>query len=256
MPYETKRVSLAEVMPDAGEYAETVADDRAEYDSGHAHKIRQYDREKNVSAYLKPVADIVAQFVAVAVNHLFKIEDNYCQERVYRCKAVIQKRLIQYFAGDAVQSEIFALNKQDSQRGNQSDREAYYKPLAVDLVGSFFLHCAYLSCIDDAYACGYKVTEERYYSRYRCNGIYRSYPRLSYEITCDHTVAEKHKVHDRLGERAGYEHRAEFLLAKTFHFFASEVTVELKCITPFTVSDLSLAVKAFPKISTKRLTVL
>ena len=34
----------------------------------------------------------------------------------------------------------------------------------------------------------------------------------------DDTVAEKHEVHDRLGECAGYEHGTEFTLTKSFHF--------------------------------------
>lgn len=45
-----KGIAFAEVMPDAGEYAKTVADDRTEYDAGHTHKIGQYHGKKNIAA--------------------------------------------------------------------------------------------------------------------------------------------------------------------------------------------------------------
>ena len=45
-----KGIAFAEVMPDTGEYAKTVADDRTEYDAGHTHKIGQYHGKKNIAA--------------------------------------------------------------------------------------------------------------------------------------------------------------------------------------------------------------
>ncbi len=59
--------------------------------SGHSHKSGQNNRTDDISADLKTVADIVAEFVPVAVDHLFKIEDYNRQKRIDRDKMVILK---------------------------------------------------------------------------------------------------------------------------------------------------------------------
>ena len=217
-----KSIALAEIMPDAGEYAETVADDRAEYDAGHAHEIGQYDRKKNISAYLEPVADVVAQLIAVTVNHLLKIENNYRQKRVYRGEAVISESLFEHFSLNTVYAEIRVLYEKYGKCGQKPDRNADYKSLTVYFVSPFLSHCSYFSCEHDAYACRYKISEECYYARYRGNGIYRRNSGLSDKKSRNNAVAQQHEVHDSLGEGTGYEHGTEFSLTKSFHFSASD----------------------------------
>ena len=84
MPYKTQSVSLAEEMPDAGKNSERVSDDRAEDDTRHSHKLGEDDGTHDVSSDLKDVADIVAEFVSVAVNHLFEVENDDSQQGVDR----------------------------------------------------------------------------------------------------------------------------------------------------------------------------
>jgi hypothetical protein len=76
MPYKVQRVFLSEKVPEAGKYTKTVSDNRAKYNTRHSEVFGQYDRTDNVSADLKTVTDIIAQFISVTVYHLFKVENN------------------------------------------------------------------------------------------------------------------------------------------------------------------------------------
>ena len=84
MPYKTQSVPLAQKMPDAGKDAEGITNDRAKYDACHSHKLGEDDGTHDVSSDLKDVADIVAEFVSVAVNHLFEVENDDSQQGVDR----------------------------------------------------------------------------------------------------------------------------------------------------------------------------
>ena len=64
-------------MPAACQDAEGVAYDGTENNARHAHVFGEDDGAQDVAAYLENLADVVAKFIAVAVDHLLEIEDDY-----------------------------------------------------------------------------------------------------------------------------------------------------------------------------------
>ena len=94
MPHKTKSVPLAQKMPDACKDAEGITDDRAKYDACHSHKLCKNDGADDVAADLEGVADIVAQLVPIAVNHLFEIEDDDRQQGIDRSEHIVFQRLV------------------------------------------------------------------------------------------------------------------------------------------------------------------
>ena len=117
MPHKTKRVPFAEEMPDTGKNAEGVSDDRAEDNTCHSHKLCKNDGAHNVPPDLEDVADIVAEFVSVAVNHLFEIENDDRQQSIDRSEHVVFQRLSTDLSGNAVDVEINVLDQEDNECG-------------------------------------------------------------------------------------------------------------------------------------------
>ena len=116
VPDKAQRVFLAEVVPEAGEDAEAVPDHRTQDDARHSEEPGQYDGADDVPADLKSVADVVAQLVSVAVDHLFQIKDDDGQEGVDRNQTVVLKRILQNIARDAARLEIGILKHENQKR--------------------------------------------------------------------------------------------------------------------------------------------
>ena len=127
-------------MPDAGKDAKGITDDRAKYDACHSHKLCKNDGADDVAADLEGVADIVAQLVPIAVNHLFEIEDDDRQQGIDRSEHIVFQRLVAYLPRDTVDAEINVLHKKDSERRYQPDEKADDQSLTEDLVGTLLFH--------------------------------------------------------------------------------------------------------------------
>ena len=160
VPFEAQRVFLPEVVPEAGQDSQAVSDDGPQDDSLHAQEPGQDDGSDDVPADLESVADVVAQFVAVAVDHLLQVEDDDGQEGVDRNQAVVLQRQLQDLARDAAYSEIRVLHHEDQQRGEQAHADADDQALAVDLIRPVLLHGADFPGKDDADAGGSQVAEK------------------------------------------------------------------------------------------------
>ena len=202
MPYKVQCVFLTEEVNDAGEDAERVSDDRAQNYTRHSEEFCQNDRADDITADLKTVAYIVAELVPVAVNHLFKIKDNDGQKRVDRDKSVILKRFFKRISRYAADAEIRVLEHEDQKRGDQSDADADYEPLPVDLIGAAFPHRSDLACENDADARRDEIAEKGDDGGHRRDRVDPGDARYAYEKSGDYAVAEQHKIHYRLGERA------------------------------------------------------
>ena len=77
MPDKMKCAAPSKIMPAACQDAEGVAYDGTEYNARHAHVFGEDDGAQDVAAYLEYITDVVAKFIAVAVDHLLEIEDDY-----------------------------------------------------------------------------------------------------------------------------------------------------------------------------------
>lgn len=197
-----KCIALAEIMPAACEDAQPVSYDRSEDDAGHAHVLCQYDREKDVSAYLENITDVIAELISVTIYHLFKIEDQDSEECIYRTEAVILKRMLKDFPLDTVYPEISIPHEEYRNSGDQSYGNTNYQSLSIDLIGTFLSHRTDLTCKDYPDTCGYKVSEKSYDARYRCYRIDRGDTCSTDKIAGNDAVAKEHDIHDGLRESA------------------------------------------------------
>ena len=162
MPHKMEGVAFAQVVPEAYQNPQAVPDDGAENDSGHPHESCQDHRENDIAADLEAIADIVAQLVAITVNHLLQIEDHDGQEDVDGQKTVILLSIVQNLSRSAVCAEIHAADQEDEEGGDKADKDADDQSLAVNLICPLLFHRSHLPRENDTNAGGEKIAEERY----------------------------------------------------------------------------------------------
>ena len=127
------------------------------------------------------------------------------------------ERLFQRFTLYAAHAEVDVLKCKDQKCGDKPYADADDKPLPVYLVGAALSHRAHLAGENDPDARRDEITEEGHNGGHRCDRVDPGNARFAYEKAGDDAVAEQHQVHHRLGERAGYQHRAEFIFTEAMH---------------------------------------